>query len=67
MNKEKDTVAIQPGEKIKLAVKFNNKGIYMFHCRIFLGDFIFRFETTSTGNNNTEYKYGGVCFYEFQL
>ncbi|WP_391201538.1 multicopper oxidase family protein [Psychrobacillus sp. L4] len=30
----KDTVAVQPGEKIKLAVKFNNKGIYMFHCHV---------------------------------
>lgn len=30
----KDTVAIQPGEKIKLAVKFKNKGIYMFHCHV---------------------------------
>jgi blue copper oxidase len=30
----KDTVAIQPGEQIKLAVKFKNKGIYMFHCHV---------------------------------
>ncbi|PYF07217.1 multicopper oxidase family protein [Ureibacillus chungkukjangi] len=30
----KDTVAIQPKQTIKLAVKFNNKGVYMFHCHI---------------------------------
>ncbi|ATP41631.1 copper oxidase [Solibacillus sp. R5-41] len=30
----KDTVAIDAGETFKLAVKFNNKGIYMFHCHI---------------------------------
>ena len=30
----KDTVAIAPDQKIKLAVKFNNTGIYMFHCHI---------------------------------
>lgn len=30
----KDTVAIQPEQTIKLAVKFKNKGVYMFHCHI---------------------------------
>ncbi|MBG9453759.1 multicopper oxidase [Lysinibacillus sphaericus] len=30
----KDTVAIDAGETVRLAVKFNNKGIYMFHCHI---------------------------------
>lgn len=30
----KDTISVEPGEKIKLAVKFNNKGIYMFHCHV---------------------------------
>ncbi len=30
----KDTVAIDAGETMKLAVKFKNKGTYMFHCHI---------------------------------
>jgi len=30
----KDTVAINARETVRLAVKFNNKGIYMFHCHI---------------------------------
>ncbi len=30
----KDTIAIDAGETFKLAVKFNNKGVYMFHCHI---------------------------------
>ncbi|BDH61512.1 multicopper oxidase mco [Lysinibacillus sp. PLM2] len=30
----KDTVAIEPDQTVKLAVKFNNKGIYMFHCHV---------------------------------
>lgn len=30
----KDTVAIEAGQTVKLAVKFNNKGIYMFHCHV---------------------------------
>ncbi|MFJ7736544.1 multicopper oxidase family protein [Lysinibacillus sp. NPDC097287] len=30
----KDTIAIEPGETFKLAIKFNNKGIYMYHCHI---------------------------------
>jgi blue copper oxidase len=28
----KDTVAIRPGEKVRLVVKFNYPGTYMFHC-----------------------------------
>jgi len=30
----KDTVAIDTGETLQLAVKFNNKGVYMFHCHV---------------------------------
>lgn len=30
----KDTVSIEPDQTVKLAVKFNNKGIYMFHCHV---------------------------------
>ncbi|RUL49019.1 multicopper oxidase family protein [Lysinibacillus antri] len=30
----KDTVSIEPSQTVKLAVKFNNKGIYMFHCHV---------------------------------
>nr|WP_246197214.1 multicopper oxidase domain-containing protein [Cytobacillus depressus] len=30
----KDTIAIEAGQTVKLAVKFNNKGIYMFHCHV---------------------------------
>lgn len=30
----KDTVAIEARQKVKLAVKFNNKGIFMFHCHV---------------------------------
>jgi blue copper oxidase len=30
----KDTIAIEPDQTVKLAVKFNNKGIYMFHCHV---------------------------------
>lgn len=30
----KDTVSIEPDQTVKLAVKFPNKGIYMFHCHI---------------------------------
>ena len=30
----KDTVSIEAGQTVKLAVKFNDKGIYMFHCHI---------------------------------
>ncbi|MEC1179167.1 multicopper oxidase domain-containing protein [Metasolibacillus meyeri] len=30
----KDTISIEPNQTVKLAVKFNNKGIYMFHCHL---------------------------------
>ena len=30
----KDTVAIEAGQKVKLAVNFKYKGIYMFHCHV---------------------------------
>ncbi|MEK4701798.1 multicopper oxidase domain-containing protein [Solibacillus sp. FSL R7-0668] len=30
----KDTISIEAGQTVKLAVKFNNKGIYMFHCHV---------------------------------
>ncbi|MGE7090524.1 multicopper oxidase family protein [Lysinibacillus sp. NPDC048646] len=30
----KDTVSIEPDETITLAVKFNHKGIYMYHCHL---------------------------------
>jgi len=30
----KDSIAIKPGEKIKIAIQFNHKGIYMFHCHV---------------------------------
>ncbi|WP_203363734.1 multicopper oxidase domain-containing protein [Bacillus sp. REN10] len=30
----KDTVSLKPGQKAKIAVKFTEKGIYMFHCHI---------------------------------
>ena len=30
----KDTVSIEAGQTVKLAVKFNDKGIYMFHCHV---------------------------------
>lgn len=30
----KDTVSVEAGQTVKLAVKFNNKGIYMFHCHV---------------------------------
>lgn len=28
----KDTISLNPGQKVKIAVRFNHKGIYMFHC-----------------------------------
>ncbi|MFC7394190.1 multicopper oxidase family protein [Scopulibacillus cellulosilyticus] len=28
----KDTISLEPGQKVKIAVKFNHKGIYMYHC-----------------------------------
>ncbi len=30
----KDTIALRPGEKAKIAVKFNHEGTYMLHCHI---------------------------------
>lgn len=30
----KDTISLNPGQKAKIAVKFTQKGIYMFHCHI---------------------------------
>ncbi|MFC5591633.1 multicopper oxidase family protein [Sporosarcina soli] len=30
----KDSISIEPDERVKIAVKFNNKGVYMFHCHI---------------------------------
>ena len=30
----KDTVYVNPDEEVKILVKFNNKGIYMYHCHI---------------------------------
>jgi FtsP/CotA-like multicopper oxidase with cupredoxin domain len=30
----KDSISIQPGERVKIAVHFKNKGVYMFHCHI---------------------------------
>lgn len=30
----KDAISIEPGQAVKLAVKFNHKGVYMFHCHI---------------------------------
>ncbi|MFC0302150.1 multicopper oxidase family protein [Virgibacillus soli] len=30
----KDTILIQPGEKVRLIATFTNKGIFMYHCHI---------------------------------
>lgn len=30
----KDTISLRPGQKAKIAVKFTQKGIYMYHCHI---------------------------------
>lgn len=30
----KDTISLKPGQKVKIAVKFPEKGVYMFHCHI---------------------------------
>ncbi|PID20564.1 copper oxidase [Sporosarcina sp. P3] len=30
----KDTVSVHPGEKVKIAIQFKHKGVYMFHCHI---------------------------------
>lgn len=30
----KDSISVHPGERVKLAVQFKHKGVYMFHCHI---------------------------------
>lgn len=30
----KDTISLDPGDRVKLAVKFDQPGIYMYHCHI---------------------------------
>ena len=30
----KDTISLQPGDKAKIAVKFEEPGVYMYHCHI---------------------------------
>ncbi|MBB4823418.1 FtsP/CotA-like multicopper oxidase with cupredoxin domain [Sporosarcina luteola] len=30
----KDTISVKPDERVKIAVQFKDKGIYMFHCHI---------------------------------
>src|SRR5690625_298201 len=30
----KDTIALNPGDKAKIAVKFEEKGVFMYHCHI---------------------------------
>ncbi|WP_425568412.1 multicopper oxidase family protein [Salinicoccus jeotgali] len=30
----KDTISVSPDETVRLAVQFNDKGVYMFHCHI---------------------------------
>ncbi|MFB6804134.1 multicopper oxidase family protein [Peribacillus butanolivorans] len=30
----KDSIEVEAGQTVKLAVQFNNKGVYMFHCHI---------------------------------
>src|SRR5699024_7900291 len=30
----KDTISLDPGDKAKIAVKFKEKGTYMYHCHI---------------------------------
>ena len=34
LQRRKDTVYIEPNEKVRLIVKFNKKGSYMYHCHI---------------------------------
>lgn len=31
---DKDTITVQPMQKVRIAVKFREKGIYMFRCHI---------------------------------
>lgn len=30
----KDTIALHPGDRVKIAISFANKGVYMYHCHI---------------------------------
>lgn len=30
----KDTIALEPGDRVKIAISFANKGVYMYHCHI---------------------------------
>jgi len=30
----KDSISVDPGERVKIAIQFNHKGVYMFHCHI---------------------------------
>ncbi|MHA6258506.1 multicopper oxidase family protein [Sporosarcina sp. CAU 1771] len=30
----KDSISVHPGERVKIAIQFNHKGVYMFHCHI---------------------------------
>lgn len=30
----KDTIAVQPNDRVRIAVRFEEEGIYMFHCHI---------------------------------
>src|SRR5699024_11939957 len=30
----KDTISVEPDETVKVAVQFQHKGVYMFHCHI---------------------------------
>ncbi len=30
----KDTIAVEPGDNVKITISFSNKGIYMYHCHI---------------------------------
>ncbi len=30
----KDSIAVHPGERVKIAIQFKHKGVYMFHCHI---------------------------------
>ena len=32
--KAKDTVTVYPMQKVRIAVRFPEKGVYMFHCHI---------------------------------
>lgn len=30
----KDSISVKPGERVKIAISFKEKGVYMFHCHI---------------------------------